>query len=127
MKISEMADVTGVSTDTLRYYEKISLLTIARTKTGIRRYSDKDIKSIRFIKQAQKIGFSLEDIAQLLHFRDDPEKVKPQVRAMIKAKLEFISRRIVELQQLESELSVLVNQCQNSQGDCPILKNFEKQ
>ncbi|MFT7387505.1 MAG: DNA-binding transcriptional MerR regulator [Candidatus Endobugula sp.] len=127
MKISEMADVTGVSTDTLRYYEKISLLTIARTKTGIRRYSDKDIKTIRFIKQAQKIGFSLEDIAQLLHFRDDPENVKPQVRAMIKAKLEFISRRIGELKQLESELSVLVNQCQNSQGDCPILKNFEKQ
>jgi len=126
MKISQISEATGVSIDTLRYYEKINLLNIKRSNSGIRIYSDDDVSSVRFIKQSQKIGFSLEDIDQLLHFRNDPENAKPQVRSMINGKLELIGQRIAELQQLESELSALVGQCQNSSGDCPILKKLEK-
>ena len=126
MKISEISSVTGVSIDTLRYYEKINLLKIKRTNSGIRMYSDSDVSSIRFIKQAQKIGFSLDDISQLLHFRNDPENAKPQVRSMINSKLELISLRIQELSQMKEELIALVGQCQSSVGNCPILKEFEK-
>lgn len=126
MKISEISAVTGVPIDTLRYYEKIKLLYIERTDSGVRTYSDNDINSVRFIKQAQRIGFSLEDIAHLLRFRADPQGAKPQVRAMINNKLTLIHERIEELHQLENELSALVNQCRTSDGDCPILKDLEK-
>jgi DNA-binding transcriptional MerR regulator len=126
MKISQISEATGVSIDTLRYYEKINLLNIKRTNSGIRNYSDNDVSSIRFIKQAQKIGFSLDDISQLLHFRNDPENAKPQVRSMINSKLELINLRIQELSRMKEELITLVGQCQSSVGDCPILKEFEK-
>jgi DNA-binding transcriptional MerR regulator len=126
MKISEISKITSVSIDTLRYYEKIGLLNIARANSGVRIYQDDDISSIRFIKRAQKIGFSLDDISQLLSFREEPKNTKPQVRAMITSKLEIIRQRIFELRALEDELSALVSQCQKSPGDCPILKKFEK-
>jgi DNA-binding transcriptional MerR regulator len=126
MKISEISRLTGVSIDTLRYYEKINLLHITRTSRGIRIYSEQDKFTIRFIKQSQKIGFSLDDIAHLLNFRNDPKNAKPQVRAMINTKLEVIHERIEELRQIENELSTLITQCEHSEGDCPILKNLEK-
>lgn len=81
MKISDVAKLLNVGIDTLRYYEKIHLLEVARTASGIRIYSDKDLAKIRFIRQAQRIGFSLSDIAQLMHFRENPATTKPQVRA----------------------------------------------
>lgn len=126
MKISEISKITSVSMDTLRYYEKIKLLDIARTNNGIRVYSDKDVSTIRFIKHSQKIGFSLDDVSQLLHLRNKPKSAKPQVRLMINEKLELIRQRIDELHDLERELLGLVKQCQHSEGDCPILKNLEK-
>lgn len=125
-KIGEVAKELSVNADTLRYYEKIKLLgTIKRTETGIRLYRQEDITRIVFIKQAQKVGFSLEEISQLLKFRDDPIKSKSQVRELVAQKLDVIEQRINELSALRDEFSQLTEQCINSKGGCPILKKFE--
>lgn len=125
-KIGQVAKELAVSADTLRYYEKIQLLgTIKRTETGIRLYTDGDITRIIFIKEAQKVGFSLEEISQLLSFRDDPKNAKPNVRALVSQKFKAIDQRIEELIALKEEFSRLTTLCLESENDCPILNRFE--
>ena len=126
-KIGEVALELSISADTLRYYEKIQLLdTIKRTETGIRFYTNSDITRIIFIKEAQKVGFSLDEISQLLSFRDNPKGSKPNVRALVAQKLEVINQRILELTALKEELVQLTAVCLESEGDCPILSRFER-
>ena len=121
-----MAKELSVNVDTLRYYEKIQLLDrIKRTENGIRLYSEEDIARVTFIRQAQKVGFSLEEIAQLLIFRDNPIESKSRVRELVAKKLEVIEQRIHDLTALRDEFSQLTEQCINSKGGCPILKKFE--
>lgn len=126
-KIGEVAQELNISVDTLRYYEKIKLLTnIHRNSSGVRGYQSEDLKKIIFIKQSQHVGFSLEEISQLLQFRDSPAKTKPFVREVVSEKLAEIELRIKELTALHSEFTQLIQQCVKSDGDCPILKQLEK-
>lgn len=126
-KIGQVAKELSVNVDTLRYYEKIQLLgVIKRTDTGIRLYSSNDVTRIVFIKEAQKVGFSLEEIRQLLSFRDNPTVSKPSVRSLVAKKYQVIEQRITELQALKKELSSLTALCLESEGDCPILNRFER-
>lgn len=71
--IGEMTEMTGLSADTLRYYERIELLPApARSSGGRRIYRERDLGRVRFIQHAQAIGFSLDEVGQLLRFREDP-------------------------------------------------------
>ncbi|MGS2716875.1 heavy metal-responsive transcriptional regulator [Eionea flava] len=125
-KIGQVAKELSLNVDTLRYYEKIQLLgVIKRTDTGIRLYSNNDVTRIVFIKEAQKAGFSLEEIRQLLSFRNNPKVSKPSVRSLVAKKYQVIEQRITELQALKKEFSRLTALCLESEGDCPILKKFE--
>jgi len=125
-KIGVVAKELSISVDTLRYYEKIHLLgTIKRTENGLRLFSDNDVTRIIFIKEAQKVGFSLEEIGQLLAFRENPKEAKPNVRALVKQKFTVINQRIDELIGLRDEFSLLTEQCLESEGDCPILTRLE--
>lgn len=75
MRIGEVVTTLAISADTLRYYEKIRLMPkVQRNNGGVRFYSDKDLSRLRFIKRAQKMGFSLEEITQLLKFREIRKK-----------------------------------------------------
>jgi DNA-binding transcriptional MerR regulator len=127
-KIGEVALILGVSVDTLRYYEKINLLgQVSRSEGGVRFYDNKTISSIRFIRHAQRMGFSLDEIRDLLDFRQQPTEAKPQVRSMVREKLLELEQQINDLSQLRDDLQGLTNECESSHdGDCPILKNFEK-
>ncbi len=127
-KIGEVAELLNVSIDTLRYYEKIDLLgQVPRSDSGIRHYDEALIARIRFIRHAQRMGFSLEAINELLAFREQPANVKPQVREMIKQKLVDLDQQILDLSQLRDELQALTTACEgSSDSDCPILKEFEK-
>jgi DNA-binding transcriptional MerR regulator len=127
-KIGEVAALLNVSIDTLRYYEKIDLLgQVPRSDSGVRYYDEPLIARIRFIRHAQRMGFSLEAIKDLLVFRDQPSNVKPQVREMIKQKLVDLDQQILDLSQLRDELQELTTACEgSSDSDCPILKEFEK-
>lgn len=127
-KISDAAELTGISVDTLRYYEKIGLLcNIFRTESGIRLYSDKDISRINFIKRAQRMNFSLDEIKDLLAMRTDPQRACMEVRQLTAGKLRDIEARLEELTTLRNELQLLLNLCQASADGCPIIEEFDDQ
>lgn len=127
-KIGEVALMLKISVDTLRYYEKIDLLgKVPRNPSGVRHYDEILITRLRFIRHAQRMGFSLDLIKELLNFREQPTNVKPQVRVVIQQKLIELEQQIHDLSQLRDELYTLSKECENSaETDCPILKKFEK-
>lgn len=127
MKIGEVTDALEISADTLRYYERINLLPrVGRSVGGVRHYSEKDVGRIRFIQHAQKMGFSLQEIAELLRFRENPGDAKPQVRALAREKLDKIEKHLDELKALRQEFSLLIEQCSASDDDCPILNRLDE-
>lgn len=126
-RIGQVTKKLGISADTLRYYEKIAILPpIARVQSGLRSYTDKDLSRLRFVRRAQRMGFSLSEIGQLISFRDDPQRAKPQVRSMAQLKLAKIEEHLSELQVLRNELKLLVNLCRDSKQGCPIIASLEE-
>ena len=125
--IGEVSDRTGLSHDTLRYYEKIGLLgRVLRDAGGRRRYADKDISRLAFIQRAQSMNFSLQEIGELLHFREKPLQARPEVLALTQSKHQQVVARIDQLEHLRDELDLLLNLCRESQGEsCPILDNLQ--
>ncbi|VAW96090.1 hypothetical protein MNBD_GAMMA22-850 [hydrothermal vent metagenome] len=125
-RIGEVTKMLSVSADTLRYYEKIKLLsTVARTESGIREYNDKDISLLKFIRRAQKMNFTLAEISQLVQMRTDPQHARDEVRFLTAQKLEDINTSITELTTLRNELQLLMNLCFGSDDGCPIIDSIE--
>ena len=125
-QIGEVAKRLNISADTLRYYEKIRLLPpISRSASGLRIYCDKDLSRLKFIRRAQRMGFSLEEIGQLLSFREAPQQAKPEIRQLAGEKLTDIEEHLRELQSLRNELQLLVNLCAGSKDGCPIIEGLE--
>jgi DNA-binding transcriptional MerR regulator len=126
MSIGEIAAQTGLSHDTLRYYERIGLLgSVQRNSGGQRRYGSRELARLRFVKRAQAMDFSLDEIAQLLLLREQPGDVRSDVRSMTETKLAAIGQRIETLSRLRDELAELVNQCRASAGACPIIARID--
>ena len=125
LSIGEVSEHTGLTADTLRYYERIGLLPgVSRNAGGQRRYSDNDLGRLRFIRRAQAMDFSLDEIGGLLQLREQPGDVRSEVRGMTEQKLRAIQTRIEELVQLRDELTGLVEQCRASEGCCPIIEHM---
>jgi len=121
-RIGDVAAALAIRPDTLRYYEKIGLIPKAgRTAGGARTYSEREVSRLRFIKRAQRMGFSLAAIADLLSFRENPRSAKPQVRALAQHKLAEIELHLAELTTLRDELRLLANLCHGNANGCPIL------
>ena len=126
LSIHHAGQKTGLSPDTLRYYERIGLVgPITRNNGGQRRYSVQDIARLRFVRRAQAMDFSLEEIGQLLALRDQPGDVRGDVRRMTETKLAAIEQRIESLVRLRDELTQLVSVCRTSDGDCPIMARMD--
>ena len=126
--IGQLAKTLGVSPHTLRYYEKIRLLPpVSKTSSGRRLYDDKAEERIRFIKRAQRVGFSLDEIKQLINLDQSPDYPKPDVRAMVSEKVEEVELQMIELKALRTQLKELLNACEKSnEGErCPILEEFK--
>jgi DNA-binding transcriptional MerR regulator len=123
LRTGELARAAGVSAETLRYYERRGLLRPSRrTPGGDRRYDDEGFRVVRFIRRAQRLGFSLAAISEFLslRMRDAP---CPEVRAIAKDKIREIAGKRRELAAIQSTLVRLVRAC--DAGDrqrCPILK-----
>jgi len=128
IQIGEVSTLLGVSADTLRYYEKIGLVpAIARTDAGIRVYVERDLSRLRFIKRAQKMQFSLREIAALLKMRQDPQHARDEVRVLTGHKLDEIRERLEDLQVLHNELQLLMNLCSASKDGCPIIESIDNE
>jgi len=127
MKIGQLSKQVGVSIDTIRYYEQRGLIPAAvRSQSGYRQYSDHDITRLKFIVQVKELGFTLEEVAQLLALRSDG-RACVEVRAVAEAKADEIDQRIQKLTRMRQVLLNLAEQCeQTSDTDpCPILKSLE--
>ncbi|MDE3073766.1 MAG: MerR family transcriptional regulator [Pseudomonadota bacterium] len=124
--IGDLATRTGMSTDALRYYEKIGLLPRAlRDGGGRRRYGDADLARLLFIQRAQTMNFSLAEIGHLLHLRERPQQARADVRRVAGEKLAQVETRLKSLRLLRNELRLLVNLCADSSQGCPILQSLD--
>ncbi len=128
-KIGDVSKQLGVSAHTLRYYEKIELLpTITKNQSGQRVYSESIIQRIQFIRRAQRMQFSLDEIKQLINLDQATSKPKPEAQAIVKAKLVDINDSLDDLLILKENLSQLLLSCESSDQNekCPILEGFKK-
>jgi MerR family copper efflux transcriptional regulator len=127
LTIGQASEATGLSPDTLRYYERIGLLGgIGRNAGGQRRYREADIARLRFVRRAQSMDFSLDEIAQLLALRERQGNVRADVRALTETKLVAIEARIEALRRLRDELSGLISECRASEHGCPIIGRMDE-
>lgn len=112
VNIGQLARQAGVPIDTVRYYERQHLLATAqRSAGGYRVFSDTDLIRLRFIRRAKALGFTLEEIGELLRLSDHRGQDMAQVRDTAVHKLQDIEQRIAELQRMQAALGQLVDAC----------------
>lgn len=134
--IGELATRSGLTPDTLRYYERVGLLPKApRTIGGFRMYTASTIECLRFIKQAQMLGFTLREIRDLLGYQSSGGLTRcRRVRDMLRGKLAELQARLVELQDFQRTLADSLRDCERTlQGaaarsdepQCPVIDTLK--
>lgn len=129
LKIGELSKETDVPVSALRYYEQIRLLEPAyKAESKYRYYRDSDISLAHFIKKAQYLGFTLEEIKEILNERKTGKSACPKVRLFAQKKITELQEKIIELKNLEKALKEYITECQpaNEPGDSSICKLVEK-
>lgn len=126
MNIGSVARDTGVPAKTIRYYESIGLIPRAqRSENGYRHYGDTDVEVLRFIQRARRLGFSVNDVADLLALWRDKERASADVKALAQRHVEEMERRIAELDALRRTLVDLAERCHgDDRPECPILDDL---
>lgn len=126
MNIGEAANATGVSAKMIRYYESISLIQPGkRTDANYRIYGEKDLHNLRFIRRARNLGFSLDQIRELLSLWQDSGRASADVKAIAQAHVAELQKRIAELTEMRDTLNHLAQACSGDQRpDCPILQGL---
>jgi MerR family mercuric resistance operon transcriptional regulator len=128
LTIGKVARDAGIGVETVRFYEREGLLEQpARRLSGYREYEPEAIARLQFIKQAQRLGFTLREIKELFALRLDPEATRAQVRQRAEAKIVDIDQRISELKRMKKALGPLIRACDGKGAleGCPILDAIE--
>ncbi|MCP5282974.1 MAG: Cu(I)-responsive transcriptional regulator [Rhodoferax sp.] len=123
LNIGEAARRADVSAKMVRHYESLGLLpVVSRTDAGYRQYSDKEVHTLRFIKRARSLGFSMPEIAQLLKLWQDKRRPSESVKKIAAHHVADLDQRIAELSAMKRTLQTLVDCCHGDhRPDCPIL------
>jgi MerR family mercuric resistance operon transcriptional regulator len=122
--IGGLAAAGGVGVETVRYYQRRGLMETPPRAGGIRRYGVGDVRRLRFIRQAQAAGFSLDEIADLIAL--DASRDRPRARDLARARIAALDVKIAELTAARSSLEKLARDCAASdEGPCPIIAAFE--
>ena len=126
VNIGDAARASGVSAKMVRHYESLGLLgAVARTDSGYRQYSAADIHTLRFIKRARDLGFSMAEIANLVGLWHDQARASSEVKRVAQQHLIELENRIQAMQDMRRTLQKLVQSCQgDDRPDCPILDNL---
>ena len=120
--IGEASRLSGVSIETIRYYEREGIISKAeRTASGRRTYSDAGISELRFIKRCRDLGFSIQEAVALRGLANEPEGACENVERLGRKHLSDVKTKISELQHLEKALAELVSNCEKGNPDCPML------
>ena len=126
---SRLAQLGGVNLETIRYYERRGLLPKPpRTEAGYRQFAPDTAQRLRFIKRAQELGFTLDEIGELLDLRHDPQHNRDDVRTRAIEKIADVERKIETLAAMKSVLQALTERCEQcGSDDCPILASLEQE
>ena len=124
LTIGKLARANGIGAGALRYYEQVGLLAAApRTRAGYRLYGEGAARRLRFIRRAQALGFSLDEVAELLALSDNPRAGAREVKKATRAKIADIDARIEALRRMKRGLEALASRWSGhgSTHECPIL------
>lgn len=123
LSIGEAARRSGVSIKMVRHYESLGLLpAVTRTNAGYRQYGEREVHTLRFIRRARDLGFSMAEIGELLALWQDRSRASASVKRIALAHIADLDRRMAEMSAMKRSLARLADCCQGDQRpDCPIL------
>lgn len=124
LKIGQVAKQSGLTVETVRYYEKRGLIPEPqRLDSGYRVYPESILTRLNFINRCKDLGFSLQEISELLSIQIDPDNSSALVKEQVEHKIELVKEKISELQKLQASLVQLSGMCcgEGSVSDCPII------
>jgi Cu(I)-responsive transcriptional regulator len=126
MNIGEAANASGVSAKMIRHYEQVGLVPEPnRTESGYRQYTAKDLHTLRFIRHARDLGFSIEQIGELLGLWLNRRRSSRQVKALAEAHIQELERKARDLLAIKATLEHLVHSCHgDDRPECPILQTL---
>jgi MerR family copper efflux transcriptional regulator len=126
VNIGQAAQASGVSAKMIRHYEAVGLLpAAARTVAGYRQYGEDDVHTLRFIRHARDLGFSIAGIGELVSLWHDRRRPSRQVKALAMAHVADLERKAQELLAMKATLEHLVHCCHgDDRPDCPILESL---
>ena len=125
--IGALAETAGVNVETIRFYQRKGLMPEPEKPYGsIRRYGTAELARVRFIKSAQRLGFSLEEVGELLKLEDGARC--SEARQLAEQKLVDVRQKLSELQRIESVLAGLVARCSAVRGrvNCPLIASLQE-
>lgn len=130
LSIGQLAKRSRVHVETIRYYERRGLIPApARHYSGYRQYSPGDVRRVLFIKRAQRLGFTLKEVSELLHLKVDPQTTCADVKRKVQIKMAEIGEKILELDAVRQALAKLAISCAGSDptAECPILDALQQE
>lgn len=124
--IGAAARASGVSAKMVRHYEALGLLgAVARTDAGYRQYTPADVHTLRFIKRARDLGFSMAEIAELVSLWHDRQRASADVKRIAQTHVAELEKRIQAMQDMRRTLQNLLHHCHGDERpDCPILDDL---
>ena len=127
MNIGTAAQRSGLNAKTIRYYESIGLVPSRRRQAnGYRDYTEADVHTLGFVKRARTLGFSVEEIGELLSLWRNKRRSSATVKALARRHLDVLERKIQELEAMRVTLAHLIERCQgDDRPSCPILEELE--
>ena len=126
MTIGALAKAAGVHVETVRYYQRRGLVAEPKRQAGsVRRYDDDAVKRLRFVRRAQELGFTLEEIKALVRLGETPSC--RGARELAEKKLALVKSRLADLHRMEGALQGLVAQCERGrERHCPIIESLSR-
>lgn len=124
MSIGEASRLSGVNIETIRYYERIGMVTRpVRTAGGHRVYDRDQLQRLRFVRRGRELGFSLDELRAMLRYVDDGTLACADIHAMTMTHLADVQRKIADLRRLEQVLKDMVAECSRGNvPECPIIE-----
>jgi Cu(I)-responsive transcriptional regulator len=126
MNIGRAAELSGVSTKMIRYYEQTGLIPrAARQDSGYRDYDDADVHRLRFIRRARDLGFAVEQIGELLGLWSDRSRASADVKAFALEHIDRLKDKVTEIEAMVRTLETLADHCHgDDRPDCPIIEGL---
>ena len=128
VNIGEAAKLSGVSAKMVRHYEGLGLLPrVTRTDGGYRQYSESEVHTLRFIKRARDLGFSMEEIGELVGLWLNRRRASANVRKVAQKHADDLAQRIAAMQEMQRTLQHLIHCCHGDERpECPILEELAR-